>query len=162
MSSWAIIRIVAEREVLMRAKSRAFAIVTVLLCVGIVLIGVINRLTGDDETPTYDVAVVGSAPAGCAQAVQSTAGSSGVEVTLSTQASRAAAEAAVRDESIDAAVDASSGELVWATSADATLSAVIDTSWGLASSVAAATDAGLDDEELAAIFAPRPLQQTVL
>ena len=36
MSSWAIIRIVAEREVLMRAKSRAFAIVTVLLCVGIV------------------------------------------------------------------------------------------------------------------------------
>ena len=162
MSSWAIIRIVAEREVLMRAKSRAFAIVTVLLCVGIVLIGVINRLTGDGETPTYDVAVVGSAPAGFAQAVQSTAGSSGVEVTLSAEASRAAAEAAVRDESIDAAVDASSGEVVWATSADATLSAVIDTSWGLASSVAAATDAGLDDEELAAIFAPRPLQQTLL
>ncbi len=146
----------------MRAKSRAFAIVTLLVCVGIVLIGVINRVTGDGEVPSYDVAVVGSAPEGFEQAVRSTAEASRVEVTLSTQASRAAAEAAVRDESIDAAVDASSGEVVWATSADSTLGAVIDTSWGLASSVQAATGAGLDDEELAAIFAPRPLQQTVL
>jgi ABC-2 type transport system permease protein len=162
MSSWSIIRIVAEREVTMRIRSRAFAIVTVLVCAGIVLIGVINRVAGDSDTPTYDVAVIGSAPAGFAQAVWSTADAAGVSVTLSAQASRAAAEAAVRDESIDAAVDASTGEVVWATSADATLSAVIDTSWGLASSVAAATGAGLDDDELAAIFAPRPLQQTVL
>ncbi len=162
MSSWSIIRIVAEREVTMRIRSRAFAIVTVLVCAGIVLIGVINRVAGDSDTPTYDVAVIGSAPAGFAQAVWSTADASGVSVTLSAQPSRAAAEAAVRDESIDAAVDASTGEVVWATSADATLSAVIDTSWGLASSVAAATGAGLDDDELAAILAPRPLQQTVL
>lgn len=162
MSSWSIIRIVAEREVMMRAKSRAFAIVTLLVCAGIVLIGVINRVAGEGETPKYDVAVVGSAPEGFEQAVRSTAEAAGVEVTLSAQASRTAAEAAVRDESIDAAVDASSGEVVWATSADATLSTVIDTAWGLASSVQAATGAGLDDEELAAIFAPRPLQQTVL
>ena len=59
MSSVATVVLVMSREIRQRLKSRGFAIFTLLLCAGIIGIGVLNRALTDDSTPSYDYAVLG-------------------------------------------------------------------------------------------------------
>lgn len=163
MSTVVAIRLVMQREIHQRLHSRAFAVSTAFLCIGVLVAGVLNRqLGGDDGPQRYDVAVVGVAPAGFDEAALRAADALGIELQLSAAADRAAADQAVRNGDVDVAVDAGSAQLVSEHEPTAELATVISAAWQSAGSQQAAIDAGLDDAQVAHIVSPAPLDATIL
>ena len=64
MSNWTAIRLVAEREVRERGRSKAFIVstaVSVVILAAIVVIA--STVAGDDDRPSFDVGTVGERPA---------------------------------------------------------------------------------------------------
>lgn len=163
MSSIAIIRLVMAREIRQRIRSRSFAITTALLCVGILGAGVLNRVLSGDDSPTkYDVAVVGEIPAGFDETAQQVAQSLDIVIRIESVTDRDAAERSVRDGDEDVAVDTESGELVAESEPSQDLAAALNAAWQSAKSQEAATDAGLDEDQIATILSPAALQTVEL
>ncbi|MBI5088747.1 MAG: ABC transporter permease, partial [Actinobacteria bacterium] len=152
-----------SREIRQRITSRAFAISTIALCVGVLGAGLLSRaLSGDDSPTAYDVAVVGDVPTGFDDAVTTVADSAGIEVHLRPVDSRDEADVLIRDGEVDAAVDAQAAELVSDDEAPDELAAVVDLSWRAVKSQQAAADAGLDQDQIDVILAPSPLRAVQL
>lgn len=162
MSEWAIIKVVAEREVTQRLRSRVFLITTALICVLVVALGLLQQAIGDSSAPTYRIGAVGSVPTAFAESLTGTAEAAEVEVVFETVADRAAAEAALLDGTFDAVVDAGSAEVVWADATDTQLLGLVDTAWRIARSLEAAAEAGLDADQLTDVLNPAPLTVAVL
>ncbi len=98
------IRLVAMREILERGRSRGYVlslVFTVFLLVAGFLLPAF--LLGQDESP--NLALVGTPPAGLQAAIEGVAGQYDVTLDISTVPDRAAAEAALRAKTIDAALD---------------------------------------------------------
>jgi ABC-2 type transport system permease protein len=98
------IRLVAMREILERGRSRGYLlslVFTVFLLVAGFLLPAF--LLGQDESP--NLALVGAPPAGLQAAIEGVAGQYDVTLDMSTVPDRAAAEAALRAKTIDAALD---------------------------------------------------------
>ena len=98
------IRLVAMREILERGRSRGYLlslVFTVFLLVAGFLLPAF--LLGQDESP--NLALVGTPPAGLQAAIEGAAGQYDVTLDISTVPDRAAAEAALRAKTIDAALD---------------------------------------------------------
>jgi ABC-2 type transport system permease protein len=151
------------REIRQRARSKAFAISTAVLCIGVLGAGALTRVLSDDGSPTkYRVAVVGELPDHFADAVAQTARALDIEVRFDGAVQRDEAERRVRDDAVDAAIDAGTGELVSHEEPADELAAVIDNAWQVTQSQQAAAAAGLDDSEIEAILSPSPLRSTVL
>ena len=160
--SFSTARIVATREVNQRIRARSFIVLTVLLCVGVLAVGVISRLTGSDGPSRYKVAVVGGASTDLAAVVSQVSEAAGIEITLGTTPSRADGEATVRDETVDALIDPTAGEVITNSGLDATLAATLDSAWRVTQASAAATAAGLSPDELGAVLNPPSLKPTEL
>jgi ABC-2 type transport system permease protein len=162
MSSTSAIGLVMSREVRQRIRSRSFAITTALLCLGVIAIGVLNRVLRDDSPTKYDVAVVGELPQGFTEAAQQTARAVDVEVQFQPAVTRSVAEQQARDGDVDVAIDATSGELVSDDELDDELAAVVNTAWQASKAQQAAAAAGLDDDQIEQILSPPPLRPITL
>jgi len=132
MSRWKAIRLVASREIVERGRSRGYAL-SLAFTVILMLVGfIIPALLVGNATNTK-LAVVGESPAGLEEWLTLTADAYDLEVVLSTVPDRQAAEAALHDGSIDAALEvpadlSSAGELIVLESAPASLQAVVNQS----------------------------------
>ncbi len=122
------IRLVAMREILERGRSRGYLlslVFTVFLLVAGFLLPAF--LLGQDESP--NVALVGTPPAGLQAAIEGVAGQYDLTLDISTVPDRAAADAALRAKTIDAALvvpaDLSApGELIVLEDADNRIQAI--------------------------------------
>ena len=130
MSRWGAIRLVASREIVERGRSRGYAL-SLAFTVILMLVGfIVPALLVGNATKT-SLAVVGDSPAGLEEWLTLTADSYDLELALSAVPDRAAAEAALHDGSIDAALEvpadlSTAGELIVLESAPAALQAVVN------------------------------------
>jgi len=130
MSRWGAIRLVASREIVERGRSRGYAL-SLAFTVILMLVGfIVPALLVGNATKTA-LAVVGDSPAGLEEWLTLTADSYELELALSAVPDRAAAEAALHDGSIDAALEvpadlSTAGELIVLESAPAALQAVVN------------------------------------
>ena len=163
MSSLAMVWLVMSREVRQRVHSRGFKITTAFLCLAVLGGGVLSRAVRGDDSPTrYDVAVIGAAPRGFVDTVQSAARALDIKVRLTIGVDSAAAERAVREGELDAAIDVAGGRLIAKSAPADQLAAALATGWQSSASAAAAQAAGLDDDQIAAILSPAGLKTTLI
>ena len=157
-----VVRLVAFREIRQRLRARSFAVFTALLCIGIIALGFLNSVLNDDSPTSYDVATVGEPTATFADDVDDLAAALGVEVELTTIATRAEAEAAVSDGDVDAAVDPATGDVLWRQAPIDELSSIVNGAWQAAAAREAASAAGLDAAQTEALLSPAPLNEVLL
>ena len=99
------IAIIARREISSRLRNKAFIIGSVITLVILAAVITLPAVLADDGTTSYDVAVVGTAPDGFTDGLDALARADDAVVSIDTGLDRPAAEAALRDGDIDAAVD---------------------------------------------------------
>ena len=163
MSPLAVIRLVMGREIRQRVQSRGFAVTTVLICLGVLGAGVLNRtLRSDDRPARADVGIVGVGPQGFETALRAASNALGIDVRLTIVADLATAEQRLRNGSLDAVVLPDTGELVADAEPGAEVSAAVNAAWRSAASRAAAAAAGLDDQQIDAVLSPGGLRTTLL
>ena len=106
MSRWAVIRLVAGREIGERVKSKAMRISTGVTLLLILAAATLPGLIGDDGPTTYDVGVFGPRADLLADRLPVVAGLSGEDVAVDVRRVESAAEAErlVRDGELDAAL----------------------------------------------------------
>lgn len=160
MSTASLVRLVAAREVGDRIRNKGFLVgtlVTLLLVVGFV---VGPTLFGSDETPAFDLGVVGEVDPLFAESVEATAASQEVEVTIEQVADRDRAEALLEDEELDAVlVDADT--LLAPGVPDRSLRTVVEQARQQAALLGGLDEAGLDVEEASQLLAGRPPLEVV-
>ncbi len=157
-----VVKLVAFREIRQRLRARSFAVFTALLCIGIIALGFLNSILNDDSPTSYDVATVGDVPGAFAEDVDDVAAALGVEVELTSVASRAEAETAVADDDVDAAVDPATGDVLWRQAPVDELSSIVNGAWQAAEAREAASAAGLDAAQTEALLSPAPLNEVLL
>lgn len=163
MSPVPAVGLVMMREIRQRIRSKSFLITTVLLCVGVIGVGVLARVLRDDGSPTrYDVAVIGQLPRGFGDTAKELATAVDIEIDLHAPVVRSEAEQQARDGDVDVAIDATSGELVSDREPADELGAVVNTAWQASQARAAAADAGLADDQIDRILSPPALHPVLL
>ena len=130
MSRWRAIRLVAGREIIERGRSRGYvlslAFTVVLMCVGFIVPSLLVGQAGQSK-----LALVGATPPGLSSIIEATADAYDQRIELSAVPDAAAAAAALRDASLDAALSvppdlSTAGELVVLESAPASLQAIVN------------------------------------
>ena len=102
MTRLRIIRLVARRELIERGRSRAF-LVSVVISVAIV-VGAVFLPVLIGQTAPQHLGIVGTAPAGLVDTVQTAAGQADLVVIVDPVADAATAESRLKDGSLDAAL----------------------------------------------------------
>lgn len=144
-------RLVALREIHTRVRQRATQVstlVSVLIVVAIAVLG--GVIDGDDDSAT--VAVVGAASAPVGEAARQI----DADVTIRALADRAAAERALRDGDVDAAV-VDGRRILFDEGTDDDLAAVLQEASARTRAVEVLRREGLDDETVRAALSPPPL-----
>lgn len=168
-STRSTIALVMGREIRQRVRSKSFLVTTGLLVLAVLGAGLLNRIV-DDDPPTYRYAVAGDTPAGFDDAVDAVAAQLEVEfevVDVAVDDPEAIARA-LDDDDLDAVVrvdtgdEGPSGAVISREEPSEQLVEALDLAWRSASSLAAATSAGLSDDELDAVLNPAPLTTEVL
>jgi ABC-2 type transport system permease protein len=130
VSRWRAIRLVAGREIIERGRSRGYvlslAFPVVLRCVGFIDPSLLVGQAGQSK-----LALVGATPPGLSSIIEATADAYDQRIELSAVPDAAAAAAALRDASLDAALSvppdlSTAGELVVLESAPASLQAIVN------------------------------------
>jgi ABC-2 type transport system permease protein len=130
VSRWRAIRLVAGREIIERGRSRGYvlslAFTVVLMCVGFIVPSLLVGQAGQSK-----LALVGATPPGLSSIIEATADAYDQRIELSAVPDAAAAAAALRDASLDAALSvppdlSTAGELVVLESAPASLQAIVN------------------------------------
>src|SRR6187397_3420013 len=152
----------AVREIRTRMRRPSFFVFTGLLVAAILASGILYQVLNDDSPPSYDVGTVGAIPDLFGPAIDVTSGQADITVTLRTFDDPADAQQALTDGDVDAVVDGDAESVTWHGTASDTLGPVLDQSWRTAQAAEAATSAGLDDAQVAAILDPPPLQSEVI
>jgi ABC-2 type transport system permease protein len=154
-----IIWVIARRELLMRVRSKAFLISSVILLLviiaGIVIPSLITR-----STTSYTVAVVIGPGAPTPAAVTALAGAAGITVTVREVADRGAGVELVESGAATAAI--SPGEVVWKSAVDTRLGPVLDAAAAQTAIAQRAEALGLTPAQLAGLFAPTKPTATTL
>jgi ABC-2 type transport system permease protein len=99
---WWGTRLVIGRELLVGFRRKSYRITLAVLFLGGVGVAVVPRLLSSDETPKYELAVVGAAPSGFEAALDAVGKVLELRVETEMFPDRAAAEAAVADDDVDA------------------------------------------------------------
>lgn len=107
-TTWADVRLVAARELGEKLRSRAFLLSNLLFLLLVAASIAIPALVFDGSPNDYELAVVGQPAAALVEAVPVDQ----VELTARSVPDRAAAEALVRAEDVDAAIEITAGTLV--------------------------------------------------
>ncbi|HVB44595.1 MAG TPA: ABC transporter permease [Streptosporangiaceae bacterium] len=145
------IRVIALREFLARGRSKAFRISTALLLIGLI-VGIVVPTVVTRNAGRFAVAVTASG-AGMREAITRSAASAGITVTVRTTASRASASALVESGTVSAAV-VGDRELIWKSTENARLSAVLNAAIASAEVSQRAADFGLTPGQLALLLTP--------
>jgi ABC-2 type transport system permease protein len=116
---WQRIRIVAERELRERARSKAFRLGTLAAIIGMALVVILPSAL-ENDTKTYRVGLAGTVAAGTTDALTAQAQVAERRVMATTYDSVTAGEHALRDRKLDVLLVDSSA-LVWRRQANATL-----------------------------------------
>ena len=144
--------LVARRELLVRARSTAFRVSTVLLLAGTVAgIAIPTALAGGPQH--FTVAVAAQAPPAVAALVRADGNAAGVPVTVVPAADRAAAVRSVENGRVSAAVTAG-GEIIWKTGPSSALSPVLTAAVQQAIITQRAASLGLSAGTIARLLAP--------
>ena len=144
--------LVARRELVVRLRSTAFRVSTLILLAGTVAgIAIPTALIGGPQR--FTVAVTAQAPPAVAAAVRADAHAAGLQVTVVTAAGRAAAIRPVEQGSVTAAV-AAGGEIIWKASPSSALSPVLNAAVQQAIIIQRAASLGLSAEATARLLAP--------
>src|SRR5690606_33616159 len=109
-----VVRLVARREVVERLRAKSYYIFTGLLVLGVLAIGLVNRLAGDDGPGTIEVGLAQPAPEDLGPAIAAAAATVGREATTTSFDDAASARAAVEDDEVDVAVVAEERQVVFA------------------------------------------------
>jgi ABC-2 type transport system permease protein len=149
---WRELTLVARRELLVRARSTAFRVSTILLLAGTVAgIAIPTALAGGPQH--YTVAVAAQAPPAVAALVRADGNAAGVPVTVVPAADRAAAVRSVENGRVSAAV-AAGGEIIWKTGPSSALSPVLTAAVQQAIITQRAASLGLSAGTIARLLAP--------
>jgi ABC-2 type transport system permease protein len=126
MSAARVIRLVAEREIRERVRSKAFIAATIVM---LLLVGGTTALQGAlSKTPTYRVAVIAPVPTGLTAALQRAAKPfDDARVQVRVVASPGAGRQALGDKEVDALLILSQDRLVFREDVDAKAAAIADT-----------------------------------
>jgi ABC-2 type transport system permease protein len=144
--------LVARRELVVRLRSTAFRVSTLILLAGTVAgIAIPTALIGGPRR--FTVAVTAQAPPAVAAAVRADAHAAGLQVTVVTAVGRAAAIRPVEQGSVTAAV-AAGGEIIWKASPSSALSPVLNAAVQQAIIIQRAASLGLPAEAAARLLAP--------
>jgi ABC-2 type transport system permease protein len=149
------IRLTARREVVERTRERSFLIstaITLLILAGII---VVPKLLGSDSS-TFDVGLVGAASQRLQPALAAQAAPAGINVRVRSPASQAAADAAVRDGKLDAAV-VDGNQVLVKTDGDDRLKLLIQTASRTMRAQEGLAARGLSEDQISSALAPPPL-----
>ena len=160
MSRYRQVILLARREFVQRAKSRAFLVTTGIIVGVVVLAGPIILFLQDEEKP-ISIGIVGSEPAGLESGLDEQAAAIDVEVTVTRFGTVAEAEESLGDESIDVVlVDAS--ELVWHEDESLRTATIVTGAVAAAEQGVVMEQLGLTNEEVIRLVAPTQLTQRTL
>ena len=160
MSRYRQVILLARREFIQRAKSRAFLVTMAIIVVVVVLAGPIILLLQDEEKP-IDIGLVGSEPTGLESGLDEQATAFDVEVTITRFRTVVEAEEALNDESIDVVlVDAS--EVVWHKDESLRTATIVTGAVAAAEQRVVMEELGLTDEEMIRLVAPTQMTQRTL
>ena len=160
MSRYRQVILLARREFVQRAKSRAFLVTMGIIVVVVVLAGPIILFLQDEEKP-IDIGLVGSEPAGLESGLDEQAAAFDVEVTITRFGTLVEAEESLSDESIDVVlVDAS--ELVWHEDESLRTATIVSGAVAAAEQRVVMEELGLTDEEMIRLVAPTQMTQRTL
>lgn len=150
MSAWSSIVLVAVRDFRERVTSRAFQLSTGITLLMVLAFIFVPSFLANDDLETWSVGIIGEEPAGLAAAIATASG--GAATTSTTNYStRAEAEAALEEGTIDIAVDTEGTVLVDDDTSDRITTAVVG---GLASVEIAsrADELGIEVTEIEDLF----------
>ena len=163
MSRFAVIRLVMGREIHQRLRSRGFKVTTLLICLGVLGAGLLNRALRTDDTPTrVHVGIIGRTPSAFEPALRAAADVIGIDVRLTTVTDDSEGERLLRNGSLDAVVATARGELLVESGPSAEVSAAMNAAWQASASRAAAAAAGLDQRQIDAVLSPGRLHVSLL
>ncbi len=155
MKKLASVWLVATQELRERVRTRAFLIITALIVVmsagGVVAA---DYLPGLFEEGPKHVGVAAPAASGLEQDLAQSAGSLGVDIEVRSFADRASGEAALRDGDVDALVTGQN-ELVFNTSEDSSLTAVVNRALYVRSLPGILDELGLSYERVRPLVEPQ-------
>lgn len=162
MSRWRAILLVARREILERARTKAFlislALTVVLILAGVFLPSIIGG--GPDRSR---LGVVGTTPAAFEPALAGAADGAGLDVAVQPVADVAAGEAALTAEQLDALLvlpgDGSAPSYVVEERGNDLLAQLVAGSLGVARTSELLVEAGVDPADLAAAAAPPTVRE---
>ncbi len=150
MSAWRSVFLVAIRDFKERVTSRAFQLSTALTILFVAAFVVVPAILVDDEIPTWEVGVVGEAPAGFAAAVETASGNS-ANVETQDFSSRDAVETALDEGEVEIAID-SAGSIIVNSDTDDQVQAAVITALATLEIVDRADDLGIEVDEIAELF----------
>lgn len=154
MTTRDIIALVAGREIRDRIRNRAFLLGTGFAVLAMAGFIIVPSLFESDETPTFDLGVVGQVDPLLADAVATAADVQDVEVELVPLDDEAAATTAVEEGGADAVL-VDPGHLLVRDSANRQLRSVVDQARQQAGVLAGLAEAGVDASEAASLLQGR-------
>ncbi len=154
MSTAVVIWLVARREMAAKLRDKGFLLSTAFILVAI-LASILLPAAFADDSPTYDVGVVGSA-AEVADAVRAQAAAEGAAVALRSFDDVANAELAIEAEEVEAAVDG--GRVIVDSDLDPTLERILNAASGAVAAEQRLVEAGIDPGEVAQALSVPPLE----
>jgi len=163
LSSRAVIRLVAGREISQRLRAKSFYIATGLLVLVIIAVGVISRLAGGDDAPSaIKVAVVGEQSDDVVDAIEQSANIVDRGATVDFFASADLARAAMQDGAFDVAIIPADHRAIFKGDVNQEVLAVTQQAWALIDVRQSLADAGLSPDDITGALAVTPLQAVAL
>jgi len=150
------VRLVARRELVERTRDRSFLISTLVTLAILCAFIVVPKLLGSGRTPTYDIGLVGAEWQRLSRALQEQAPLAGVKVKLHRPADLAAAEAALRDEKLDAVI-VEGRQVVTKDDPDTELEVLVQSASRVARAQAALAGTDLSPAQIQSVLSPAPL-----
>jgi ABC-2 type transport system permease protein len=136
-------------------------ITTGLLIAAILIIGIVARIVGADDTDATHVGVAGTAPAGFEQALAQVADGADRDVKV-VDVGAADARQALDDGDVDVVVVPAERRVVYDGDVDTELQAIVQQAWSGAEIHESLVDSGLSADEASDLLAPEPLQASTL
>jgi ABC-2 type transport system permease protein len=147
------IKLVAEREIVMRVKDKSFLISTLITLAVIVAVILINMAASDEES--YTVGFVGDEARPVAEFVEASGARLDVEIELESFEDQARAETALEDGDADGVITGNS--LLFNESAPGQLETLAQSAYADARVQEELRAQGLSDDEIASALSPEPL-----
>ena len=158
--SLARVRLVAKREIVQRARSRAFRIGTALIALAAVGMVVLPSLLAGNR-PSRDVGLVGEAPAALGSSLSAAGAAFDTKVHLERYPDVPAGERALRSGDVEVLL-VGRDELVWKSESDPQLAALITTAIQAVDQREAVAELGLTPDQAAALLGPPALRSRSL